>query len=105
MDLYPPTPEPPDVRTTELDWPDQARSEGWILSNGRWQHDDRAECYDDGDWIYLGDGVWEDAYLASLPADTRRDLMDRYTAVLAETADAVRLNDARDVQRHGDGDH
>jgi len=38
-------------------------------------------------------------YLASLPADTRRDLTDRYTAVLAETADAVRLNEARDVQR------
>ena len=53
MDLYPPTPEPPDVRTTELDWPDQARSEGWILSDGRWQHDDRAESYDDGDWVYL----------------------------------------------------
>jgi len=59
-------------------------SEGSILSNGRWQHDDRAEFYD-GDWIYLGDGVWEDAYLASLPADTRRDLMDNYTAVLAES--------------------
>ena len=59
--------------------PDQARSEAWILSGGWWQHDERAaECYDDGDWIYLGDGVWEDAYLASLPADTRRDLMDKY---------------------------
>ena len=101
MDLYPPTPE---VHTTELDWPDQARSDGWILSNGRWQHDDRAESYDDGDWVYLGDGVWEDAYLASLPAETRRDLMDRYTAVLAETADAVR-SAARDARRHGDGDH
>ena len=85
--------------------PDQARSDGWILSCGRWQHDDRAECYDDGDWIYLGDGVWEDAYLASpLPADTRRDLMDKYTAVLAETADVVR-REYRDAQRHGDGDH
>ena len=57
----PACPEPPEVHTTELDWPDQARSDGWILSNGRWQHDDRAKIYDDGDWIYLGDGVWEDA--------------------------------------------
>ena len=105
MDLYPPTPEPPEVHTTELDWPDQARREGWILSDGRWQHDDRAECYDDGDWVYLGDGVWEDAYLASLPSGTRRDLMDRYTAVLAETADAVRRSAARDARRHGDGSH
>ena len=65
MSMYPPIPEPPQVHTTELDWPDQARRDGWVLANGQWLHDARDESYDDGDWIYLGDGVWEDTYIAS----------------------------------------
>ena len=55
-----------------------ARADGWEESNGQWQHEAGDESYDDGDWVYLGDGVWEDAYVASLPTDARRDLLGRY---------------------------
>ena len=99
MSLSSPVPEPPEVHTTELDWADQARRDGWVLSNGQWQRDGRGESYDDGDWVYLGDGVWEDDYIASLPADTRRDVLHRYTATVAEAVDAGRRQDARSEQR------
>src|SRR5664279_3499360 len=78
MNPYPPIPEPPEVHTAELDWPERARADGWEESNGQWQHEAGDESYDDGDWVYLGDGVWEDAYVASLPTDARRDLLGRY---------------------------
>ena len=59
-----------------------------MLSNGQWQRDGRPESYDDGDWVYLGDGVWEDTYMASLPADTRREVLHRYTDTLTEAVNA-----------------
>ena len=60
---------------------------GGVLSNGQWAHDGRAESYDDGDWIYLGGGVWEDAYLSTLPPDARGNLINRYAAVLDDIAE------------------
>src|SRR5664279_1042994 len=84
MNPYPPIPEPPEVHTTELDWPERARADGWELSNGQWQHETGDESYVDDDWVYLGDGVWEDAYIASLPTDARRDLLGRYANALAQ---------------------
>ena len=35
MSMYPPIPDPPSVHTTELDWVDQARSDGWVGAVGR----------------------------------------------------------------------
>ena len=90
MSLYPPVPEPPAVQTTELDWRDHARHDGWTLVGGQWQHDARAESYGDDEWVYLGDGVWEDAYIASLSTDDRRGVLTRYAATLTETDSAVR---------------
>ena len=104
MSLSSPVPEPPEVHTTELDWPDQARRDGWELIDGHWQRDGRADSYDDGDWVYLGDGVWEDAYIASLPADTRRDVLHRYTATVADAVAAGRRQDARSEQQRQDRD-
>lgn len=89
MNPYEPFPEPPEVRTTELDWPEQARADGWYVAQGQWQHEDRAESYDDGAWVYLGDGVWEDAHVASLPVDERRRLLEKYSDLLATTAVAL----------------
>ena len=77
MSLSSPVPEPPEVHTTELDWADQARRDGWVLSSGQWQRDGRPESYDDGDWVYLGDGVWEEVNIASLPDNARRDVLHR----------------------------
>ena len=72
MSMYPPIPDPPPVHTTELDCrADQARRDGWALSGGQWQHPDRVNSFDDGDWVYLGEGVWEDAFVASLPSAAR----------------------------------
>jgi hypothetical protein len=90
------------VQTTELDWPVQARQDGWELWTGQWRHEARAESYDDGDWVYLGNGVWEDAYIASLPADTRRDLLRRYVDTLTNAVDAPRLHGAPDRPREQD---
>jgi hypothetical protein len=63
------------------------------LSNGQWRHEARAESYDGG-WVYLGNGVWEDAYSASLPADTRRDPLRRCVDTLTDAVDAPRLHRA-----------
>lgn len=87
MSMYPPIPDPPPVHTTELDWADQARSDGWMLSGGQWQHPDRVNSFDDGDWVYLGDGIWEDAFVASLPSDARSGIMQKYSDLLAWTPD------------------
>src|SRR6476659_9123791 len=40
-----PIPDPPPVSTTELDWIEQARRDGWQLADGFWQHDDRDDAY------------------------------------------------------------
>ena len=76
-----PIPDPPLVSTTELDWTEQARRDGWQLTDGVWQHDDRDDAYDDGDWVYLGDLVWEDVHIASLTPDDRRDALTAYRDV------------------------
>jgi hypothetical protein len=73
-----PIPDPPPMSTTELDWADQARDDGWQLVMGVWQHDDRDDAFDDGEWVYLGGGVWEDAYVAGLSPDERRTALAAY---------------------------
>src|SRR6478672_3750022 len=73
--------DPPPVCATELDWTEQARRDGWQLTDGVWQHDDRDDAYDDGDWVYLGDLVWEDVHIASLTPDDRRDALTAYRDV------------------------
>lgn len=85
MDQPDAVPPPPPVSTTALDWADQARRDGWHLTDGIWQRDDRADAYDDGDWVYLGDGVWEDAYIASLPPNERHEVLTRYGRLQAES--------------------
>ena len=105
MSLSSPIPEPPEVHTTELDWPDQARRDGWELIDGHWQRDGRPDSYDDGDWVYLGDGVWEDAYVASLPADTRREVLHRYIETLTGVAGAPRRDQAGSDQPVQGRDH
>jgi hypothetical protein len=49
------------IDTTELDWRQQARKDGWTLLDGHWQHPDYDLVYDDTEWVYLGNGNWEDA--------------------------------------------
>jgi hypothetical protein len=83
MSLHPTGSEFPTVGTTELDWSARARGDGWVLSKGQWQHDDRVESYDDGDWIYVGNGGGDDAYLGSLPLDVRCEVMRKYTDLLS----------------------
>jgi hypothetical protein len=83
-------PDPLPVATTELDWAEQARHDGWHLAGGIWQHDDRPDAYDDGDWVYLGDGAWEDSQLAALTPDERRTTLERYTSLRADVADIAR---------------
>jgi hypothetical protein len=87
------------VHTTELDWPDQARTDGWSVAQGQWQHEDRAESDDDGEWVYLGDGVWEVAQVASLPVDGRRQLLEQYGDALMATAVAIQREQARERRR------
>ena len=82
-----PVPPAPPVSTTALDWADQARRDGWRLTDGTWRRDDRADAYDDGAWVYLGGGVWEDAYIASLTPDERHEVLTRYGRLQAEIAD------------------
>ncbi len=91
--IYEPVPDPLPVRTTALDWAEQARRDGWRLTAGVWQHDDRGDAYDDGDWVYLGDGVWEDAYLGSFPPDHRRDVLTRYDRLRTEVRGGHRRSD------------
>jgi len=79
-----PIPDPPPVSTTELDWAERARRDGWELAGGVWQHDGRDDAYDDGDWVYLGDFVWEDAHIASLTPDERRDALAAYQDLRSE---------------------
>ena len=43
------------------------------------------DAYDDGDWVYLGGGVWEDAYIASLPPNERHEVLTRYGRLQAES--------------------
>ena len=82
----------------ELDWLDQARvRDGSCRTGGGSTMIGPSSTTVTGSTSAMASGrtrTWR-----PLPADTRRDLMDKYTAVLAETADAVRLNEARDVQR------
>ena len=68
----------PRVGTTELDWSDRAREDGWVLSHGQWQHYYRVDSFDDGDWIYMGDSGWDDTYLGFLPFDMRREAIRKY---------------------------
>ena len=56
MDQPHAVPAPPPGSTTALDCADQARRDGWHLTDGIWQRDDRADAYDDGDWVYLSGG-------------------------------------------------
>ena len=99
MNPYQPIPEPLAVHTTELDWPEQARADGWFLTQEQWQYEARSESYDDGEWVYLGDGVWEDATVASLPAEERRALLEKYGDALAATAAAIQQEQARERRR------
>ena len=72
----------------ELDWLDQARvRDRSCRTGGGSTMIGPSSTTVTGSTSAMASG--RDAYLASLPADTRRDLMDKYTAVLAETADAV----------------
>lgn len=71
-------PDPPPVSTTALDWADRARRDGWRLSGGVWRHDHRDDEYDNAEWVYLGDFVWEDAHIASLAPDERREALVTY---------------------------
>ena len=79
-------PDPPPVSTTELDWPEWARRDGWDRVDGIWQHPDRDDAYDDADWVYLGDGAWEDAFLSSLPPAERRTALERYDQIRRDVA-------------------
>ena len=81
---YQPVPDPPPVSTTALNWAERARRDGWELAGGVWQHDGRDDAYDDGDWVYLGDFVWEDAHIASLTPDERRDALAAYQDLRSE---------------------
>jgi hypothetical protein len=85
--LYEPVPDPSPVSTTELDWAEQARRDGWHLFDGVWQHDGRSDAYDGGDWVYLGDGAWEDAHIASLTPHERREVLTRYDQLRTEIRD------------------
>ncbi len=91
--VYGPVPDPLPVRTTALDWAEQARRDGWRLTDGVWQHDDRGDAYDDGDWVYLGGGAWEDAYLGSLTLDQRRDVLARYDQLRTDVSGVHRRSD------------
>lgn len=82
-----PSANPPPVRTTELDWVEQARRDGWRRTDGAWQHDDRPDAYDEDDWVYLGDGVWEDVSIASLTPRDRREVLTRYDQLRTEILD------------------
>ena len=84
---YEPVPVPPPVSTTELDWAEQARRDGWHLADGIWQHGDRVDAYDDGEWVYLGEGAWEDAHIASLTTHERREALNRYNELRTEIRD------------------
>lgn len=88
-----PVPEPLPVRTTALDWAEQARRDGWRLTEGVWQHDDRDDAYDDGDWVYLGGGAWDDAYIGSLTLDQRRDVLARYDHLRTDVSGVHRRSD------------
>ncbi len=90
---YEPVPEPLPVQTTALDWAEQARRDGWRLIDGVWQHDDRSDAYDDGDWVYLGGGAWEDAYIGSLTPDQRRDVLARYDQLQPQVSGVHRRPD------------
>jgi len=68
----------------KLDWTEQASRDGWELAGGVWQHDGRDDAYDDGDWVYLGDFVWEDAHIASLTPDVRPEALAAYQDLRSE---------------------
>ena len=90
MNPYQSVPDPPEVRTTELDWPAQAQADGWFIAQGQCTRENKDEPFDEGERVYLGDGVWEDAAIAALPAGEPLEPPARYADALAATADAVR---------------
>jgi hypothetical protein len=91
--LYRPLPEATPIDTTELDWRHRAREDGWTLVDGHWQHPERDIAYDDRDWVYLGNGHWEDADVISWSPEQRRGFLDRYQRLVHDTTDAIRRAD------------
>jgi hypothetical protein len=101
-ELYRPVPDGTSIDTTELDWQHRARGDGWILVDGHWQHPDNATVYNDEDWIYLGNGHWEDADVLTWTPEQRRDLQDRYQQLVRDTIDAIKRADPPPATGTGD---
>jgi hypothetical protein len=92
-ELYRPLPDATPIDTTELDWRHQAREDGWTLLDGHWQHPDRDVVYDDTEWVYLGNGYWEDADVITWTPEQRRDLLARYQQLVHDTVDVIQHTD------------
>jgi hypothetical protein len=92
-ELYRPLPDATPIDTTELDWRHQAREDGWTLLDGHWQHPDRDVVYDDTEWVYLGNGNWEDADVVTWTPEQRRDLLARYQQLVHDTVDVIQHTD------------
>jgi hypothetical protein len=92
-ELYRPPPEATPIDTTELDWRQRAREDGWDLADGHWQHPDHDVVYDDEDWVYLGNGHWEDANVITWTPEQRREYLGRYRQLVHDTIDAIKRTD------------
>jgi hypothetical protein len=107
LPFYVPMPEGTPIETTELDWRQAARDDGWELvddwpdpSPQIWVHPDHSTAYEDGPWVYVGGGQWEDAQVMTWTPEQRREMNARYLKLVQDTAAAI----ADETTHHRGGD-
>lgn len=98
LPMYVPMSEGTPIETTELDWQQTARDDWWELVDGAWEHPDDSVVYEDGDWVYVGGGQWEDAEVMTWTPEQRREMNARYLKLLQDTVTAL----TDEPGRHGD---
>lgn len=91
--LYRPLPPNTPIATTELDWRQAARADGWELIDGDWTHPDHSLAYADQDWVYVGNGAWEDAEVITWTPEQRREYFGRMADWLHETLDVIKRDE------------
>jgi len=83
----------------KLDWPEQARTDGWVLAQGNGSTRTGPSPTTMASGCNSATEIWEDAHIASLAVDEQRELLKKYGDALSATAAALRQEQAAERRR------
>jgi hypothetical protein len=84
--------------SAKSNWRRVAAQDGWtpdLDGTHVWTHPDASVAYGEDEFVYLGDGDWEDVHLRQLTASQRQAAISRLAAIANDLAEDLRASGDR----------